>query len=296
VEWAERMRPAWDDGDRTKPVLTHRKLWEWVFCAKALHERGMLAPGMRGLGFGVGQEPLAAFFASFGCEIVASDVGEEVAARDGWAVTGQHAKSLEQLNEAGLCPPDEFAQRVSFRSVDMNDIPTDLRGFDFTWSSCAFEHLGSIVKGQEFILNQMACLKPGGVGVHTTEYNVSSNRDTIEWGQTVAFRRRDIEWLVDRLHADSHLIEVDYDPGDLPADRHIDVPPYSNTHLKVQFDKYAVTSLALVIERNPFAPADEPKRDLTRQARVTLDAAEEKLRGKTRALVGKAKAAARSRL
>jgi hypothetical protein len=51
----------------------HRKVWEWCYIAQALYERGVLAPGRRGLGFGVGKEPLVALFASYGCEIVATD-------------------------------------------------------------------------------------------------------------------------------------------------------------------------------------------------------------------------------
>lgn len=37
----------------------HRKLWEVVYICQALHERGLLTEGRRGLGFGVGREPLA---------------------------------------------------------------------------------------------------------------------------------------------------------------------------------------------------------------------------------------------
>jgi hypothetical protein len=33
----------------------HRKLWEFCFIYQALLERGMLVPGKRGLGFGVGK-------------------------------------------------------------------------------------------------------------------------------------------------------------------------------------------------------------------------------------------------
>ena len=49
--WSERL------GERLR---YHRKLWEFVFIAQALHERRQLRAGARGLGFGVGREPLAA--------------------------------------------------------------------------------------------------------------------------------------------------------------------------------------------------------------------------------------------
>lgn len=252
LTWAERLRPAWDVDGSGRPPLTHRKLWEWIFIAQALEERDMLQPGRRGLGFGVGREPLAALFASAGCAIVATDLDTERARRSGWVDTGQHAEALEHLNEAGLCDPRAFAERVSFQVVDMNRIPDDLTGFDFAWSSCSFEHLGSIRRGQSFILNQLACLQPGGVAVHTTEYNLSSNRRTLDHDQTVLFRRCDIERLVEQLCRDNHAIELDLDVGRTPADRHVDAPPYSDTHLRVRLHRYAATSLGLVIEKNPF--------------------------------------------
>lgn len=265
--WADRMRPAWAPGTSPRPPNVHRKLWEWFFIAEALKERGLLEPGSRGLGFGVGQDPLASVFASLGCEVVATDLDVGRAAEAGWVETGQHAREVAQLNQAGLCDPDDFAKRVSFRTVDMNHVPPDLGDFDFTWSSCSFEHLGSIALGQEFILRQMRCLRPGGVAIHTTEYNVSSNRDTIAAGQTVLFRRRDIEWIAEHLRADNHIIDLDFDAGTSPADRHVDVPPWSSTHLKLRIDHYVATSIGLIIEKNPWAGAETGPPPLVRRAR-----------------------------
>ncbi|MGA2474666.1 MAG: hypothetical protein ABSG39_14435, partial [Acidimicrobiales bacterium] len=57
--WAERLRPMWDAGHQDgRDVMLHRKMWEWLFIAEALRERGVLVPGCSGLGFGVGKEPL----------------------------------------------------------------------------------------------------------------------------------------------------------------------------------------------------------------------------------------------
>lgn len=248
VEWADRIRPAWDLDRSGRPVYTHRKLWEWLYIVAALEERDMLRPGRRGLGFGVGRDPLVALFASLGCEVTATDLDAAAAAHAGWVGTGQHASALAHLDEHGLCDPAAFSERVSFRTVDMNDVPADLTGFDFVWSACALEHLGSIVRGQAFVLDAMRCLRPGGVAVHTTEFNVSTNRTTLAFGPTVLFRRRDLEWLARRLRRAGHAIELDLDPGDTAADRHVDVAPFSNVHLKVLIGPYVATSLALVVE------------------------------------------------
>ena len=258
--WADRLRPMWagDDGDGDgdgvgrRDVMLHRKMWEWLFVAEALHERGVLAPGRRGLGFGVGQEPLTALFAAEGCDVVASDQPRHAAVAGGWTdSSSEWAGSLENLNQWGLCAQEEFTRRVRFRAVDMNAIPRDLRtgGFDFTWSSCALEHLGTLEAGADFVVEQMDCLKPGGVGVHTTEYLVSSNELTVEAGGTVFYRRRDIEALVARLRKLGHDIDVDYSEGTAPEDLHVDVPPYSDVHLRTELAGYVTTSLALVVTK-----------------------------------------------
>jgi hypothetical protein len=249
--WADRLRPMWNPkGEDPRPFMLHRKMWEWLFIAEALSERGLLSPGQRGLGFGVGKEPLVALFASYGCDVVASDQPPELAESSGWTESKiEFAGGLAGLNDDGLCPPDLFEQHVRYRDVDMNSIPPDLRGFDFTWSSCAFEHLGSLAAGADFVLAQMETLKPGGVAVHTTEYTVSSNETTIDSGATVLYRRRDIEALVRRLRRAGHGIDIDYTEGTTPEDVHVDTPPYTNVHLRTTLGEYVTTSLALVMEK-----------------------------------------------
>ncbi|MGH9086836.1 MAG: class I SAM-dependent methyltransferase [Acidimicrobiales bacterium] len=250
--WSDRLRPMWDpDGTDLRPVMVHRKMWEWLFICEALAEREMLRPGRRGLGFGVGKEPLVALFAALGCEVVATDLDPERARAAGWTDTGnEHADGLGDLNGHGLCPQEDFARRVAYRQVDMNDVPADLAGFDFTWSSCAFEHLGSLQAGADFVVAQMDCLRPGGVAVHTTELNVSSDTDTVERGATVLYRRRDLEELAERLRRAGHRIGLDLSVGDTPEDHHVDVPPFSNVHLRTVLGEHVTTSVGLVIEKS----------------------------------------------
>ena len=251
--WSERLRPMWASGAADgREVMLHRKMWEWLFIAEALRERGQLAPGRTGLGFGVGQEPLVALFAAEGCDLVVTDQPHDAAVASGWTASEvEWAGGLEHLNSHGLCPDDEFAHRVRFRPVDMNAIPADLRGFDFTWSSCALEHLGTLAAGADFVVAQMECLEPGGVAVHTTEYLVASNDETVEAGGTVFYRRRDIEGLVDRLRRAGHSIDIDFTLGSTPEDVHVDVPPYSDVHLRTRLGPFVTTSLALVITKGP---------------------------------------------
>ena len=131
----------------------------------------------------------------------------------------------------------------------MNAVPADLTGFDFAWSSCALEHLGTLAAGMDFVVAQMACLRPGGVAVHTTEYLVSSNDATVEAGGTVFYRRRDIEGLVQRLRRAGHDVDMDYSLGSTPEDVHVDVPPYTDVHLRTELAGYVTTSLALIVTK-----------------------------------------------
>ena len=249
--WADRLRPMWASGDEDRrDVMLHRKMWEWLFIAEALRERGLLEPGRTGLGFGVGHEPLVALFADAGCEVVATDQPHGAAVASGWTASEvEWAGGLEHLNTHGLCPDELFVRQVRFRPVDMNDIPSDLRDFDFTWSSCALEHLGTLGAGADFVVAAMDCLRPGGVAVHTTEYLVASDDDTVEAGGTVFYRRRDIEALVERLRRAGHAIDVDFTLGTAPEDLHVDVPPYTDVHLRTRLGAYETTSLALVITK-----------------------------------------------
>jgi hypothetical protein len=133
----------------------------------------------------------------------------------------------------------------------MNHIPDDLKDFDFNWSSCSFEHLGSIEKGLAFVRNQLKTLKPGGWAVHTTEFNASSNDETFEGENLVLFRQRDIDRLVQGLRSEGHFVEeMDYSFGWHPLDYKIDTPPYIQTpHLKLQLVNFVCTSIGLIIQK-----------------------------------------------
>jgi len=241
--WAARMG--------LRPGGLHRKAWEWCFIAQALHERGMLHPGRRGLGFAVGQEPLTSLFAGTGCRITATDLDWTNANNEGWVDGNQHAAGLEQLNLSGLCSPELFAANVEFQAVDMRAIPRSLTGYDFAWSSCALEHLGSLRSGIDFVIDSLSNLRPGGIAVHTTELNVDSDVNTIESGHDVIYRRRDLLQLGEELRARGHSIEpFDFDMGDSEADRYVDEPPYGGkTHLKLRIGGFASTSFGLIVRK-----------------------------------------------
>ncbi|MET4696083.1 class I SAM-dependent methyltransferase [Endozoicomonas lisbonensis] len=237
---------------KTPPTLS-RKKWEYVYILEALKQNGKLTTGTKGLGFGCGKEPLAAIMAEHGCSVLATDLPKAESAAKGWIDTSQHSSNMDELRFAEICDEKVFQKNVRFQPVNMNDIPDNLTGFDFVWSACALEHLGSLQHGLDFIERSMKCLSAGGVSVHTTEFNLSSNDDTFETEVCSIYRRQDIELLKDRLTSLGYRVsELNFNPGAHPVDRHIDLPPYAaSPHLKLKLEGFITTSMGLIIHK-PF--------------------------------------------
>ena len=210
-----------------------------------------------------------ALFAAAGCDLVATDQPPRRRRRRAGRLADGVGGGRRAPEPVRTCARrTTFAARVRFRPVDMNAIPADLRGFDFTWSSCALEHLGTLRRGADFVVEQMDCLRPGGVAVHTTEYLLSSNDGHVEEGGTVFYRRRDIEELAARLRRLGHEIDVDYTEGTTPDDLHVDVPPYTDVHLRTELSGYVTTSLALVVTKETRAPRRRRARCVRRRLRA----------------------------
>lgn len=232
----------------------HRKQWEFVYICQVLYERDYIRDGLTALGFGVGKEPLVPYLSSHGLNVMATDLDFDSAKDLGWVDTNQHSDSLLSLNERGLCQEDIFLQNTKFRNVDMNHIPKDIGKYDICWSSCAFEHLGSIRKGMDFVINSCRLLKPGGIAVHTTEFNLSSNDDTLDNNPSfVIFRKKDIELLADELRNEGFIVEaIDFTAGKDELEQYVDLPPYmeNEPHLRLELaGMFVSTSLGIIIRK-----------------------------------------------
>lgn len=235
-----------------------RKLWEYCYLLQVLASEGMIAPGRRGLGFGVGKEMTVALLAAHGVEVTATDLHAE-AAQEEWVETGQHAASLRDLNDRNLCPPEQFERLVQFRAEDMTAISPDLVGYDFVWSLCAFEHLGSLAAGLDFVRNTLGCVNPGGLLVHTTELNCRSDGKTLDSGSIVIYRRGDFIRLAEQLGAEGHQVRpLNFNLGEDELDCYVDQEPYNmRRHLRLRLGGHVTTSFGLIIRKaaNPSAPS-----------------------------------------
>jgi SAM-dependent methyltransferase len=246
--------PYWCQEIRTVPFY-HRKIWEFCYICQVLFAEGMLVPGRNGLGFGCGEEPLPSLFAKYGVEVLATDLDPSRHESEIWRLTGQHSAAVEQLRRHDICPDEQLLANIAFRPIDMNALPRELDGqFDFCWSACAFEHLGSVANGLEFVENSLCTLKPGGIAVHTTEFTFEDGEALDNW-PTVLYQKRHLVELVDRLRSKGYRIDdFNFDRGDGMIDHLVDLPPWSGplltpayAHLKLSVDGFTCTSAAIII-------------------------------------------------
>jgi SAM-dependent methyltransferase len=246
--------PYWCQEIRAVPAY-HRKLWEFCFISQALFAEGMLGPGRTGLGFGCGEEPLPSLFAKFGVKVVATDLDPRRQESEIWRLTGQHSAAVESFRRRDICADEKLLDNISFRPVDMNELPKEFYGqFDFCWSACAFEHLGSLANGLDFVENSLSTLKPGGIAVHTTEFTFD-DRQTLDNLPTVLYQKRHFQELTDRLRNKGYRIDdFDFDQGHGMIDHLVDLPPWSHpqltpayAHLKLSIEGFTSTSAGIII-------------------------------------------------
>lgn len=231
-----------------------RKTWEFVYILQTLHRHNMIKDNMKGIGFGCGREPLSGVFVKHGCKIVATDLSNENAYQAGWRDTSEHSRSLDEIyiESQNIIEKEIFFNNVEYYNVDMNNIPNDFDNkYDFVWSACALEHLGSLEHGLNFIKKSLKCLKKGGVAVHTTEFNLSSENKTIESKSLSIYRKKDIVSLLEELSKEGYEVSpINLNTGDNLIDNYIDLPPYkSSPHIKLMLEEYVITSIGFYIKK-----------------------------------------------
>lgn len=244
-------------------LVYHRKIWELAYVLQVLYETGRMLPGKRGLGFGCGVEPIASYLAAQDVSVTVTDMPPENRLAAGWASSNEYLAELDKAFHSHLVSRELFTKNVVLRHVDMNQIPTDLAGYDFCWSICALEHLGSIQKGLDFIANAMATLAPGGLAIHTTEYNFTNDHETIDNFTTVLYQKKHFVALAETLTSLGYCVAtLDLSFGSKPLDRFIDLPPFGHDlqgemiyfanhvpHMKVSVDGFPSTCFGLIIQK-----------------------------------------------
>lgn len=234
--------------------IYHRKVWEQAYVPQALFNFDMLQEGKKGIVFGCGREPLPSLFASLDVQVTATDAPPEI----GWKGSSMYADNLEYLYFPEIVNKSTFEKNVSLEYVDMNNLSENLYGkYDFCWSICALEHLGSLQAGLDFIKNALLVLKEGGIAVHTTEINFLNDHDTFETGNSVLYQKKHFIDLAESLLSKGHtILPLDFDAGSDIFDRYVDTPPYfsdgyeqGGPHLKLDIAGFTSTCFGLIVQK-----------------------------------------------
>jgi hypothetical protein len=217
----------------------HRKQWEFYIIYKKLIEHLGVFNLKKGLGFAVGQEVIVPLFLNLNASITASDLDPTDPDSIAWINSNQHiANGFNKYINSGYITK-ELLNTCNFEFINMNNIPNKflLNEYDFIWSSCALEHLGSLQNGLNYIIKSLQCLKKGGIAVHTTEFNFKSDDITLETKGCVCYRKKDIEWLIKEVEQLGYYIEpINYNRSNNIVNNHIDNFPYNGSTSAIFFD------------------------------------------------------------
>ncbi|MDR6116757.1 MULTISPECIES: hypothetical protein [unclassified Sphingomonas] len=172
--------------------------WEDAFILQALHYYDVVPKGGSGLGMGRRRSRLPAYFAGRGCAILSASLHHED------LPDGDPGLALELLEADDLCSPHRFYEVVHLTLFDRLTIPPSLTGFDFLWSTDAYDVPEAQERLPQMLRNSMRCLRPGGLAIHMLRYrpNASATGDTASAG----FSRPEIERMALSLIADGQEV------------------------------------------------------------------------------------------
>jgi hypothetical protein len=167
------------------------------------------------------------------------------------------ADTLAAINSRKIATMEQMEKFVSKEWVDMNVVERSkawkegVGTYDFLWSLCSVEHVGSIRQGLRFMIKSLELLKPGGTAVHTTEFNLKSLSSTLDNGNTVMYRKMDADALREcAIKKGYSMPPICYDIGKGPLDYTVDMPPYSpDHHLRLQLADYTSTCIGWTIHK-----------------------------------------------
>jgi SAM-dependent methyltransferase len=237
------------------PLARHPKFWETAAIAEALEERGMLAPGNRGLGMGVGTEQLPSLFARQGVFVTATDQDPDEGTAQGWD-NGQLAHGPTSLFYSYIVDRISFDERVRYEPYDMTKLKEEFVGsYDFVWHNCAIGHLGSLAASVVQLKRSARYLKDGGWLVFTTELNISSFDKTIDRdASTCVWRLKDLR----RLFADLERVGLNADRltlrlGDSTEDLRVNYTLKHNMYARPREEMENRDDCEIKIPLGPFA-------------------------------------------
>lgn len=252
-EWFAKWKAILNLDDRI-----FRKYWEYAVVSETLEANGLLSESRSGVGFGVGSDSLTTMIADRVKHVFATDLLPKE-----W----EHVH--QQFGELSKHP------KVTTGVVDMNWIQGKIEpeAFDFSYSVCSMDHCGTVWWTKRFLLNQLNCLKAGGIGVHTAEYTI--NLGMTREGTTVWLTSDDVVDICDLFEKLGHeAAPVDWFIGDSIEDHVIDSYPYNGRiHLKCEASGKWGTCIVFAVRKKRdgvfWVPLDESEARAAIEARAS---------------------------
>ena len=146
----------------------HRKQWEFAMIFLALRKLGFLEADKTGLSMGGGTERVLYSIAKHVKKLFVTDLYDENTSWD-CARTLNPDDLIKNNMPSEITTNNITALKMDMRSLDFED-----NTFDFCYSSCAFEHIGSFDDFGQHLDEVYRCLKPEGVYVFTTELQLGN--------------------------------------------------------------------------------------------------------------------------
>jgi SAM-dependent methyltransferase len=151
------------DLDLREPSRLHRKQWEFAMIFLVLRRLGMVRPDRVGLSLGGGTERLLYSLAHLIKHMTVTDLYDPDTVWD-CARTNDPNEFVHVMRPFDVDDSKYHAVRMDMRSLDCDD-----RSFDFCYSSCSIEHIGSDADFLRHFDEVSRVLKDGGIYVFTTE-------------------------------------------------------------------------------------------------------------------------------
>jgi hypothetical protein len=217
--------------------------WQQVWIVSVLATEGFIAAGKRGLGLQLDNDRISALLASRGCEVLAT------AAADPGGL-GAADRRL-RLFYPEVIHIEEFDRLVRFAELEPRSVgELAAQSVDFVWSIGMPGRLGTVDAALDFFEASTRPLRPGGIALHTFDFNLTSNRSTWEQPGNVVLRLRDIEALAERLRPSGcRLLPLTTHPGHDIADEKVRGAIGGAPGLRQRVGMMVTTSFGLAIRK-----------------------------------------------
>jgi SAM-dependent methyltransferase len=236
---------------KEKPKLHSKQFQYYAILEKALLIASDSQIKPQAIGFGVGNEPIPSALIAIGFGVTATDYLDGEIAKD-WLATGQLITSPKDLNARGIAEWGAFEENFLFKNMSMNEIPIEMNNsYDLVWSTCALGHIGSYQKGLDFIVRSAKLLKPGGWAIHTTELDLSEEKERFDTPNLSFYKLDDLAKLVRVLEEDGNIVmPLETNLWNDKSELFVASEPWGDKpHLRIRVLGREITSIAIILQR-----------------------------------------------